>query len=48
MLKNIGKNVKTIVNNSKNKSEFNEIIKIFEKIKKDFEKIKKDFDENKK
>ena len=47
MLGNITKNIKKIVDNSITKSEYNEILKIFEKIKKDFEKIKKDFEENK-
>jgi hypothetical protein len=47
MLGDVTKNIKKIVDNSKTKSEFNEILKIFEKIKKDFEKIKKDFEENK-
>ena len=47
MLGNITKNIKKIVDNSITKSEYKEILKIFEKIKKDFEKIKKDFEENK-
>ena len=47
MLGNITKNIKKIVDNIITKSEYNEILKIFEKIKKDFEKIKKDFEENK-
>ena len=47
MLGNTTKNIKKIINNSITKSEYNEILKIFEKIKKDFEKIKKDFEENK-
>jgi len=47
MLGDLTKNIKKIVDNSITKSEYNEILKIFEKIKKDFEKIKKDFEENK-
>ena len=47
MLEGVTKNIKKIVNNSITKSEYNEILKIFEKIKKDLEKIKKDFEENK-
>jgi len=47
MLGDVTKNIKKIVDNSITKSEYNEILKIFEKIKKDFDKIKKDFEENK-
>lgn len=48
MLENLGNNIKKIINNSVQKTEINEIVKIFEKIKKDFEKIKEDFEKNKK
>ena len=48
MLKGIKKDIKSIVDTSKNKYEYNEIIKIFQKIKEDFEKLKKDFEETKK
>jgi|APGre2960657423_1045063.scaffolds.fasta_scaffold562937_1 hypothetical protein len=47
MLGDVTKNIKKIVDISKTKSEYNEILKIFEKMKKDFEKIKKDFEDNK-
>jgi hypothetical protein len=48
MLGDLTKNIEKIVNNSVNKAEFSEILKIFDKIKKDFDKIKKDFEESKK
>jgi hypothetical protein len=41
MLGNITKNIKKIVDNSITKSEYNEILKIFEKIKKILRRLKK-------
>ena len=41
MLGDLTKNIKKIVNNSVNKTEFSELLKIFDKIKKDFEENKK-------